>query len=30
MGGRPRKQLNYPISMLPIVYRPVDHIVKDH
>ena len=24
------KQLNYPISILPILFRSVDHIVNDH
>ena len=29
-GGFVLKQLNYPISMLAIVFRSVDHIVNDH
>ena len=29
-GGIVLKQINYPISMLPILYRSVDRIVKYH
>ena len=28
--GRPFKQINYPISMLPILFRSVDRTVNDH
>ena len=29
-GGFVHKYINYPISMLPIVFRSVDCIVNDH